>query len=380
MNITCAPQDLSAALKIVGPAVNHSPAVLPVLGNVLLSTLGNGALAVSASNLEIGIRTRIQAGVIDRGEITVPALALTNLVALLTGDVTLGIPDEVATLRLVSGRTKANIKGIPAQEFPFIPDYADLKFRAGLPTLTLAPAGLERALDRTVFAAATDDSRPILTGVYLHAQESGLTFAAVDGTRLSVQTTLCPAADFPSLIIPAPALREVSRLLANETEPVLLVVNGAGTQAAFLFSDTQLVTQLIPGNFPDYSAIIPSGHTATITVSPTALRRALQGALVFSGGDAARLTTWIVGEDSLTITGSDAETGDMATPIPATVEAAGEPVANLLLNGRYVLDLLQAIGNDTDRVEICLTTPTSPILFRLPGDDFYAHVIMPQTR
>lgn len=70
----------------------------------------------------------------------------------------------------------------------------------------------------------------------------------------------------------------------------------------------------------------------------------------------------------------------MTTPIGVTVETAGEPVANLLLNGRYVLDLLQAIGNDTDRVEICLTTPTSPILFRLPGDDFYAHVIMPQTR
>ena len=69
----------------------------------------------------------------------------------------------------------------------------------------------------------------------------------------------------------------------------------------------------------------------------------------------------------------------MASPIPATVEATGEPVANLLLNGRYVLALLQAIGNDANQVEICLTTPTSPILFRLPGDDTYSHVIMPQT-
>ena len=379
MKLSCLPYGLKVALKTANPAVAKR-ATSPILEHVMLSANGDGILAVSATNLEIGIRTRIMAKIDEPGMITVPARTLSDLVNVLPDErIDLEMNGKAVSLALACGRTHANVKGMPGQEFPVIPDYSQ---DDGLPTLTVQPADLGKALSRTVFSAASDDNRPTLTCVYMHTADGRLAFASADGFRMSVQRTGI-VGDFPDLLIPKAALAEVQKLVANESEPVRIVANKAqeASQVAFIFSDTHLVAQLVTGGFPDYTQIIPKEHSVKITLSPSALHRAIKTALVF-GKLSAGIVRWTVGGDQVTISGASAETGDQTSTIPAEIEGALDVPADgkseFALNGHYVLNVLDALGlGRVSQVQITGTIPSSPFVIRTPEDENYTHVLMP---
>jgi len=377
VKLSCQPDSLKIALKTAGPAVAKR-ATLPILEHVMLSANGDGSLAVSATDLAVGIRTRILAKIDEPGMITVPARTLIDLVNVLPDErIDLEMNAETATLALACGRTKAHVKGMPGQEFPVISDYSQ---EDGLPTLTIQPADLAKALSRTVFSAAGDDARPSLNCVYMHIADGKLAFASADGFRMSVQHTGI-VADFPDLLIPKAALTEVQKLVANESEPVRIVANKVqdASQVAFIFSDTHLVAQLVPGRFPDYGQIIPEKHSVQITVSPSALHRAIKTALVF-GKLSAGIVRWTLGDDQIVISGTNAETGDQTSTVPAEIEGALDVPAGdesrFALNGHYVLGMLAAMGS-VSQVQITGTTPSCPFVVTTPEDENYIHVMMP---
>ena len=374
MKIACSPSSLKDGLAIAGRAVN-TRATLPVLGNIHLATDGDNRIALSATDLEIGIRTWFTPGFFgEPGAITVPARTFTDLVSTLPNEqLTLALNDN-ATLHLSCGRTQANVKGIPAQEFVGIPDYEELLRQQSLPAINIEPHDLEQALTRTTFSAATDDSRPILTAVYVHSDDGHLAFASADGFRLSVQRAGILANDLPDLLIPRKAAAEAARLVAGESEPVRIVVNDTTTQVAFLFSNAHLVTQLIDGRFPDYNAIIPTTHAVKAAISMADLRRALKATIIFAR-DNVFISTWKIEDGKLTISGVSAESGDQTSELQADVE--GEIPFEINLNAKYVTELLQALGSQTARVVLECTTPSSPVLIRDLDDDAYTHVIMP---
>ena len=187
MKVSCLQENLAKGLSIVGRAV-ASRSTLPVLSNVMLAT-DNGRLKLSATNLELGINCWVGAKVEDEGATTVPARLLTDFVNSLPPeqiDVELSVRTQ--TLNARCARFEANIKGIDAQEFPIIPTLED-----GESAIRLEPEDLRHMIDQVVFAAATDESRPILTGV----------LARFDGERL----TMAPPARWVSW----PASRPIRR-------------------------------------------------------------------------------------------------------------------------------------------------------------------------
>ena len=375
MKISCLQENLARGLATVGRAV-AARSTLPVLSNILLES-DEGRLRLAATNLEIGVNCWIGGRVEEEGRITVPARLLTEFVnSLPPGQIDMELNERTQTLNLKCARFEANIKGIDASEFPDVPTADSLD---GQNRLHLQPDIFRRMIDQVVFAAATDESRPILTGVLAKFHQGGLTLAAADGFRLSV-TAADVGVDLDeavSIIIPARALAELSRISADEEDPIDLIITPQRNQILFHLSNTDLVSQLIDGNFPDYNQIVPKGHNTRTLVSTQELLKAVKVAFLFAR-DAANIIRFnVVPGSELTpgqviVTGTSAEFGDNVSELDASIE--GDEI-EIAFNARYMIDALSVAG--TPEVVLETSTPSSPGVIRPVGGDDFLCVVMP---
>lgn len=371
MKVSCMQENLARGLAIVGRAV-ATRTTLPVLSNVLLST-EESRLKLSATNLEIGINTWIGAKVQQEGAVTVPARLLTEFVNSLPPDrVDLELITRTQTLNIRCGRFEANIKGIDAQEFPLIliPEEPE--------PIQIPVEGLRRMIDRAVFAAATDESRPVLTGVLAELSAEQLTFAAADSYRLSVCTM--PLENGPetptSVIIPARALQELRRILGDE-ETVTVLISPNRNQVFFRFGATDLVSQLVEGTFPDYKQIIPKEYKTRTVTSTADLLKAVRMASIFARDTANICRLQVVpngngGLGRLIVAATSTEYGDNTSELEASI--TGDPI-HIAFNARYLLEALGVI--DTPEVALETRDPSTPGVIRPVGDTSFVHIIMP---
>jgi DNA polymerase-3 subunit beta len=375
MKISCLQENLAKGLATVGRAV-ATRSTLPVLSNILLET-DDGRLRLAATNLEIGVNCWIGARVEEEGSTTVPARLLTEFVnSLPPGQIDIELAERTQTLNLKCARFEANIKGIEASEFPDVPTAESI---GGQNNLHLESDIFRQMIDQVVFAAATDESRPILTGVLAKFHQGGLTMAAADGFRLSV-TSADVGVDLDEMaqvIIPARALAELGRISADQEDPIELIITPARNQILFHLSNTDLVSQLIEGNFPDYNQIIPKSHTTRTIVKAQEFLKAVRMAFLFARDAANIIRLNIVPGSELTpgqliITGTSAELGDNVSEMDATIEGDGVEVA---FNARYLIDALSVAG--MPEVVLETSSPSSPGLIRPIGGDDFQCVIMP---
>jgi len=382
-------ENLAKGLSIVGRAVS-SRSTLPVLSNILLST-DEGRLKLAATNLEVGVSAWLGAQVEDDGAITLPARLLTEWVNSVPPErIDLEMVVRTMSVNLKCARFESNIKGIDASEFPLIPT-ADGERSLGLP-----PVMLRKIIDQVAFAAAEakDTSRPALTGVLARFEGERLTLAATDGYRLSLRRTslAAPAPFEQSVIIPARALEEVSRISGecDPDQPVEIAVSSARSQVLFrmkgkgegekgAFHQVDLVSQLIDAKFPDFMAIIPKSYTTRTVIDTAAFQRALKVASLFARDAADRVLFQIVpGSDTtpgqLILRATSAEAGDNVSELDALVEGSGLEIA---FNARYLLEVLAVM--DTPQVVLETTRPDRPGVFRPVGSgpEEFTHVIMP---
>jgi DNA polymerase-3 subunit beta len=375
MKISCLQENLAKGLATVGRAV-ATRSTLPVLSNILIES-DEGRLRLAATNLEIGVSCWIGAQVEEEGSTTSPARLLTEFVnSLPPGRIDMELAERTESLNLKCARFEANIKGIQASEFPEVPTAESI---GGQDNLHLQAETFRRMIDQVVFAAATDESRPILTGVLAKFHQGGLTLAAADGFRLSV-TSADVGVDLDetaSVIIPARALAELSRISADQEDPIELIITPQRNQILFHLSNTDLVSQLIEGNFPDYNQIVPKSHTTRTIVSTQDLLKAVKVAFLFAR-DAANIIRFnILPGNELTpgqmiVTGTSAEFGDNVSELDASIEGDGVEIA---FNARYMIDALSVAG--TPEVALETSTPSSPGMIRPVGANDFLCVIMP---
>lgn len=371
MRVSCLQENLAKGLSVVGRAV-ATRSTLPVLSNVMLST-DNGRLKLSATDLEIGINCWIGAKVEEDGATTVPARSFIDLINSLPSErMDMELVVRTQTLNLKCARYEANLKGIDAQEFPLIPSAEE-----GEGQITLEPTAFRRMIEQVVLAAATDESRPILTGVLAKFEGNRLTLAAADGFRLSVRTAELPAEVEPaSVIIPARALAELARIGTDE-EDITLVITPTRNQVLFHAPNVDLVSQLIEGNFPDYQQIIPKSSSTRTVLNTNSFLRACKTANIFArdAANIARLQIVPGGElapGHVTIAATSAELGDNVGEIDASIEGDAVEIA---FNVKYLIDVLSVM--DSAQVVLETTTSSSPGVLKPVGDVDFVHVIMP---
>jgi DNA polymerase-3 subunit beta len=372
MKLSCLQENLNRGLGIVGRAV-ATKTTLPITNNVLLAT-DEGRLKLVATNLEMAISCWIGVKIEDEGSITVPARLLTEFVSSLPSDtISMQLSPQTKTLGLKCARFEARISGIDAKEFPPIPSVDE-----GVATSVEVEA-LRKAINHVAFAAATEESRPVLTGVSAKFEGKTLTLAAADGFRLAVYTL--PIADEISqkteVIIPARTLSELNRLMADEEETISITLNPNKSQVLFRLKSVELVSQLVQGTFPNYSQIIPQSYNTRMIVSVAEFLRATRTASIFArdGSGTVRLMITPGSETNpgkLSVSARSEEIGDDVGEIDATVEGAESKIA---FNGKYLIDVLGVL----DEAQVALETnnPSSPGLLRPVGTDNYIHVVMP---
>jgi DNA polymerase-3 subunit beta len=363
-------ENLQRGLSIVGRAV-ATRSTHPMTANVLLQT-NQGRLKLVATDLDISISTWIGAKIDEEGATTVQARLISDFVSSLPpATVNLEIPDRSRQLKLACARNEASMSAMDAEDFPLVKSIDD-----GV-RIQLDPKAFRRAIERVEFAAASDDSRPVLTGVHFKTDGSRLTLASADGFRLAVSDITLASAPSESIevIVPARALREVARLLGDSNEPIEMRVNPARSQVLFSITDTEMVAQLIQGTFPNYSQLIPAQYNTRCIVDVDEFKRETRIAAIFArdGSGIIRLVMAAANGQSgkLTISARADEVGDNEGSIDATIEG---DAAKIAFNMRYLQDVLGALSG---KVALETTSPSSQGVFRPEGETDYVHVVMP---
>ncbi|MEW6034421.1 MAG: DNA polymerase III subunit beta, partial [Chloroflexota bacterium] len=372
MKLSCLQENLSRGLGTVGRAV-ATRTTLPITQNVLLATDG-GRLKLAATNLEIAITCWVGATVEEEGAITVPARLLSEFVGSLPADkVAMGFPSGSRVLELRCARFQARISGTDADDFPPIPKLAE-----GVST-SVAVEDLRQAIAQVAFAAATEEVRPVLTGVQCEFQGDRLTLAAADGFRLAVRhlAVATPVSEKVSAIIPARALTELSRLSADQEEPIQVTLNAQRGQVLFRLKNVEMVSQLIQGTFPNYSQLIPQSYTTRAMVSVGEFTRATKMASIFArdGSGIVRLVVTPgegTAEGKMTVSARAEEVGDNVGELDAAVDGQSSKIA---FNSKYLNEVLGVVKQA--QVVLETTTPSSPGVVRPVGDDSYIYVVMP---
>lgn len=373
MKVRVLQENLARGIAIVGRAV-ATRSTLPVLGNILLATEG-GRLKLAATNLEIGITHWSGAQVTTEGAITVPARQLADYVNALPPDqVEMELNVKTQTLHLKCARYDANIKGVDASEFPIIPTIGDSPNK-----ILIEPDTLKELIAQATFSAAQDDSRPVLTGILSKFDKDAVTFASADGFRLSVRSAVLGSklAAPVSVIIPAKALQDVARVMGDQEAPVEIAITDNRSQVLFHLENTDIVSQLIDGNFPDFNQIVPKSYATRTIMNTSELQNAVKAASVFAreASNIVRLNISSgndMGGGKVVIAAQSAETGDNVGEIDATVD--GDPI-EIAFNARFLADVLGVLNSP--QVALETSTSASPGVVKPVGRDDFTHVIMP---
>lgn len=370
MKVFCLQENLTRGLQVVSRGVS-ARSTLPILANVLLKTDG-GRLKLTTTNLEIGVNAWVLAKVEDEGGITVPAKLFGDFVnSLPPGQVDLSLNVRTKTLHVSAGAYDANVKGIDAEEFPVIPTIPHT------PTTRIAAGVLKRVINEVAFVAATDDSRPVLTGGLLRLEGEEMTLVAADPYRLGIRrAALLQRVDPPiEIIVPARSLFELARVLSDGDEPVDVAVTPTKSQVIFHTEDVDLISRLIEGQFPNYRQVIPSSYSTRIVVEREELLKATKLASYFAR-DAANIVRLQVnpqdGGAPLVVSATAAEVGDNVSRVDATVEGQAMQIA---FNARFLAEALASLT--APEVALELGGSLAPGVLKVVGEDTYLHVVMP---
>jgi DNA polymerase-3 subunit beta len=360
-------ENLARGLQVASRAVS-TRATLPVLANVLLRTEDAG-LKLTATNLEIGITAWVPGRVDSEGSLTVPARLFSDIVNGLPAGERVDLELESGTsLRIKAGRYQTHLRGIDAEEFPVIPSPGER------PTTRISQRALRRALSEVAFAAATDEARPILTGVLTHFSGDRLTLAAADNYRIAVKTLpLLDSVEDISLVVPARSYNELMRVLADSDDPVEVMLASSKSQILFHLEGIDLVSRLIDGQFPNYQQVLPTSHTSRAVVDRDELLKAvrLSAFIASSAANVIKLTVGDEGAGTVTIAAA-ADVGDAQGEVESANEGEGVQIA---FNARYLQEALQNV--DEAQLALEFSGPLSPGVIRPTGDEDYVHVIMP---
>ena len=373
MKVSCLQQNLNRALSIVGRAV-ASRSNLPVLQNVKISTESE-MLVLTATNLDIAITTRIGAQVEQEGAITIPARLLTDFVNSLPDDrIDIESSTDPLSVSLKCQRFDANINGTDPEEFPPIPTVDEGS------TIKVDPQTLRETIAYVAFAAATEDSRPVLTGIKAEIEDDRFTFAAADGFRRAIYEGMLsePMAEPMEFIIPARAMQEVGRLIGSDNSEVEFTVTSSGTHALFKMGTIEIVSQLMPGSFPNFRSLIPESHKNRVVVSQTDFMRAVKTSSIFARDGSGIVRIQIQDEEDkkgLSVASRAEELGDNFGEIDGTIEGEIDEESRIAFNNKYLSEVLDVLGDGEIAFE--MTSSSSPGVIRALDKDGYTHVIMP---
>jgi DNA polymerase-3 subunit beta len=313
--------------------------------------------------LDIAITHYIGAKVSEEGTITVPARLMQDFVSSLPEGV-INLELKETKLHVTTDQYNSIVNGIVADDFPVMPLMSD-----GI-NWKISTSSLKKSLQQVVFAASSDETRPILTGVLIESHDGKLVMAATDSYRLAEKKLGTQKQDI-KLLIPASALQDLLRILGDNEEDVKITNNTQ--QVLFQVGDIELVTRLLEGNYPDYQKLIPKEFSTSAQLKRADLINVTKVSSLFARESAGSVTIEIdADKKQLSIRSVASQLGEnTATANTTKVKGGG----SITLNSRYLLDALGSMSGD--EVVFGFNGKLEPTLLQDPENNDYMHVIMP---
>ncbi len=359
MKLQITQENLNKALNNVA-RVASSRNTLPILSNILIKTVDN-RVCIAATNLNIAITHYIGSKVSEAGAITVPARLMQDFVSSLSPGVINIVVDETK-LHIKTDSFNSTINGIPADDYPVMPQINNGK------TWNVPSGVLKKALSQVVVAASNDETRPVLTGVYLHTYNNNLYVVATDSYRLAEKKVL-PIKEDVSLLIPVTAIQDLLRIIGDDDQPVS--VTHDDQQVLFNVGDIELITRLIDGAYPDYRKLIPASFKTTAYINKNELQNITKVSSLFARESAGSVTINVdESEKEISIQSIASQLGENTAKAKAEVQGEG----SITLNSRYILDALNVIPDS--KVTVSFNSKLEPCVIKGDEKD-YTHIIMP---
>lgn len=361
-------QDFHKALaKIEG--IISSREIRSVVSNILIET-AEDRLILTATDLEIGLKTYVSAQIENTGIIAVPARKLSQTIREFRFDRILLETEDDTRINILDasgkGRARTTLMGSPGEEYPGIPLLPDDRFQS-------LPGGLALEMIRkTGHSIAEDDARYVFNGLYLVNRESRTAFVGTDGRRLAkVEKEFPQPLPFDQgLILPGKAVRELQKHLSADLEGGI-AYDEKDRRLHFRLGDVQLSAKLIEGQFPDYDQVIPKKIEQRLTINRLELENTLRHVSV-TAAEPSRQIRLTFSEQGITVLSQTPDVGESQDVINA--DYSGEEMT-IAFNSYYLMDILRVLTSE--EITLCFSSPSAPALILDPNDEFFISVIMP---
>ncbi len=334
---------------------------LPILSNVLLQAK-EGAVHLTTTDLDVGVRGSFEANVDKVGATTLPARRLFTIIRELpSSEIAIEVDGKnAASIR--SGQSFFKILGLPEEEFPPLPKFENAK------VVTMRQKDLHDGLRKTAYAISTDETRYVLNGVLFSFKENRLTLVATDGRRLAM---LDIELEFPrsheaEIIVPTKAVTELQRLLKDDGEVKISVGSG---QIAFDLNNTLLVSKLIEGNYPNYKQVIPSEAKERVTLERETFLNSLRRVSLLAS-DKSNSIKLNFSKNNIEITANTPEVGEARESLPVAYKGRDFSIA---FNPEFLMAPLRNLAED--EVFFDLIDEMSPGVLKIQTPFLY--VLMP---
>jgi DNA polymerase-3 subunit beta len=369
---------LANSLSLVQGIVERRNTV-PILSHVLMESAGD-SLQLTATDLEVGIRTQVACKAGKPGSLTLSARKLFEIVREAAGDEVSLKSVENDWVEIRCGRARFKMMGLDPRQFPAMPRQGDQKAQAGAAQrravkadLSVAASVLATMIDKTLFAVSPDETRYNLSGVYIESPESGMaTMVATDGHRLSlIRREVKGFSIQGGVIIPRKGLGELRKLLDQEGEAETRL-SFDGQLAWLKRGATEISMRLVEGEFPDYRGVIPKRSRHEVTVPRDELLAAVKRVAIFSS-ERFHGVKLALSAGSITVSSTSPDLGEASDSID--VDFKGEDMS-IGFNASYVTQALAAIPPES-QVSLGLTDEVSPGVITTPADTGFTYVVMP---
>jgi DNA polymerase III subunit beta len=365
MKLTISKDQILLGLQAVQNIVS-ARTTLPILSNVLLKAEGE-RLELTATDLDVTIACAVEATVGRPGSTTLPVKRFFGIVRELAATSIELEVDEKQACVITAGPSYYKINGLPAEEFPPLPRFAEKK------RVMLPQEKLRSMLRKTSFAISTDETRFVLNGIFFSLKDHKVTMVATDGRRLALvdEEVDIPVESDGEFIVPTKAINELNRLLGTNGE---VEVKFTDNQAAFSLRDDKggsvlIISKLIEGNYPNYRQVIPGETKERITLGREELLHALRRAEIMTS-EKSNSVKLAFGKNNLSITANTPDVGEARESI--AINYKGREIA-IAFNPTYLMDPLKALENDEVFLE--LIDELSPGVVKINGPFLY--VLMP---
>lgn len=366
MKFICDQQILSKSLTIVSRAVT-SRTTIPILKGIMLDLSEDGSLTMSASDLDISIKNTIDVQTLEAGSVIVMAKLFGDIIRKLPNEPIVFECDEDYNVIIRCRNSEFKIVGMSTDEFPNVN-----KVEENTVCMEFEKATMKAMIDHTSFAASTDESRGIITGMLVDVEPEQISMVAIDGYRMAINRRKQENAQPVRFIVNAKIINEVSRIIGeteDKEEKGLLYLNE--NKAIFVLDHIQAEMKLMAGDFIRYKDILPKSNQISFKVTRKELLESIERASLMSKAGKNNLIRMSISDDRVTIT-SNSDEGNVKEEIVIEKEGADLTIG---FNAQYLMDILKAI--DDERIVLLMNTPITPCVIHPEDGNRYEYLILP---